>query len=96
MANIRVTPEVLAGQGNDLQTFAAELSDILGLIDNKIKEIGDSWDGLAEQSYLEMYDNLKQSLDQFPVLVDNLGQATVSAAEAFSTVDETLQGNFRA
>ena len=37
---------------------------------------------------------MKQSLDQFPQLVESLGEATVSAAEAFASVDEQLQSGF--
>ena len=94
MANIRVTPEDLNGQGNDLIGFSEELADILKSIDGKINEIIDGWDGLAQDAYYEMYETMKQSLDKFPELVHSLGDATCKAAEAFSNVDETLQGSF--
>ncbi len=95
MANIRVTPETLDAQGKDLINYAVDLSDILKTIDGKINEIIGGWDGLAQDAYFDMYTNMKESLDQFPQLVDTLGQATCGAAEAFSNVDETLQSSFR-
>ncbi|MCA1054933.1 WXG100 family type VII secretion target [Rossellomorea aquimaris] len=95
MANIRVTPEQLGSQGNELIKYAGDLSDILGLIDAKISEIIDGWDGLSQDAYFDMYTTMKQSLDQFPELVKSLGDATVSSAEAFSSVDEQLQSGFR-
>lgn len=95
MANIRVTPETLNSQGNDLIGYAGDLTDILSSIDSKINEVIDGWDGLAQESYFEMYSNMKASLDKFPELVNALGEATVSTAEAFSSVDEQLQSGFK-
>lgn len=95
MANIRVTPETLSEQGQALVDYAGDLSDILDLIDGKITEIIDGWDGLAQDAYYEMYTTMKESLKQFPELVESLGNATVSSAEAFSSVDETLQSSFK-
>ena len=94
MADIRVTPETLDAQGKELIGFAGELSTILQSIDTKIGEIDGIWDGLAQNAYLELYTTMKQSLDQFPQLVESLGEATVSAAEAFASVDEQLQSGF--
>lgn len=95
MANIRVTPETLNSQGNDLIGYAGDLSDILDLIKTKIDEIIDGWDGLAQDAYYEMYTTMNESLIQFPELVNALGEATVSSAEAFSSVDEQLRDGFK-
>ena len=95
MASIRVTPETLNSQGNELIGYAGDLRDILSSIESKINEIIDGWDGLAQDSYFEMYSTMNESLKQFPELVDSLGQATVSSAEAFSSVDEQLQSSFK-
>lgn len=94
MAGIRVTPEELSTQGNDLITYAGNLADTLSLIDGKISEIIGGWDGLAQDAYFNMYESMKQSLDKFPELVESLGNATVSAADAFASVDEQLQSGF--
>ena len=94
MAGIRVTPETLSGQGNDLIGYAGDLADILSSIDGKINEIIGGWDGLAQDAYFSMYETMKQSLDKFPELVESLGNATVSAADAFASVDEQLQSGF--
>lgn len=94
MASIRVTPETLNSQGTDLVNYAGDLQDILKAIDSKIGEIIDGWDGLAQDAYFDMYSTMKESLDKFPELVDALGKATISAAEAFSSVDEQLRDGF--
>ena len=94
MASIRVTPEELSSQGKELIGFAGNLAEILTQIDNKIGEIVGGWDGLAQDAYFNMYDSMKESLNKFPELVESLGDATVSAADAFASVDEQLQSGF--
>ena len=49
---------------------------------------------MAQEGYINMYQTMKESLDQFPELVNSLGDATISAAEAFANVDEQLQSSF--
>ncbi len=94
MATIRVTPEELNTQGQQLNNFADNLREVLNSIDAKILEIIEGWDGLAQDAYYTMYQTLQENLKQFPELVDSLGQATIAAAETFSSVDEQLQGSF--
>ena len=94
MANIRVTPEELNAQGEDLKRYAEGLKSILKEVDEKIGMIDDGWDGLAQDAYLDMYQEMKTSLDQFPELVNSIGEATVGAANAFAQVDEELQRGF--
>lgn len=96
MASIRVTPETLESQGNDLIGYAGNLAEILSSINSKISEISDGWDGLSQEAYYSMYGEMKQSLDKFPELVESLGQATISAAQAFGSVDEQLKSGFSA
>jgi WXG100 family type VII secretion target len=95
MASIRVTPETLESEGNDLIGFGGDLADILSQIDAKINEIIDGWDGLAQDAYFDMYTSMKESLDKFPELINSLGEATVSSAQAFASVDEELQSSFK-
>ncbi len=95
MANIKVSPEVLHSQGNDLIGSAGDLRDILAAINTKINEIVDGWDGLAQDAYYDMYMTMKESLDQFPELVEALGEATTASAQAFESIDEELKNSFQ-
>lgn len=95
MASIRVTPETLETQGKDLIGYGGDLADILKSIDSKINEIIDGWDGLSQEAYYDMYSSMKESLDSFPELVNSLGEATVSSAEAFANVDDELKNSFK-
>ena len=48
-----------------------------------------------KDAYYEMYAYMKESIDKFPELVNSLGQATASFAQAFASVDEELQSSFK-
>ncbi len=94
MASIRVTPETLDQQGRDLIDKSNEIREILKATEAKINEIIDGWDGLAQDAYYEMYSQMKQSLDQFPELVETLGNGTQAAAKAYADMDESLRSSF--
>ena len=95
MANIRVTPEELESQGKDLINCSNELNDIMKMIENKIQEIIAGWDGLAQDAYYDMYVEMRGALEKLPELVEQIGQATISTAQAFSQVDEELRNSFK-
>ena len=77
MASIRVTPEELSTQGNELINYAGDLADTLSLIDGKIGEIIAGWDGLAQDAYFNMYETMKESLDKF--LKEKYADGTLTA-----------------
>ncbi len=94
MAELRVTPEVLESQGGDLVEYSENLQEILDSIEAKINEIIDGWDGIAQDAYLNKYTEMKESLKQFPELINTLGLATQSAAQAYMDVDNELKSAF--
>lgn len=94
MAAIRLTPEELTQQGQDLQNLADELVTLLGQVDTKVNAACDGWDGLAQDAFLNSYTSMKSTLDQFPELVRSFGQQAVGAAEAFGTADSELASSF--
>lgn len=94
MANIRVTPEELEQQGNDLVSMGEELDQILANVDSKIMEICDAWDGLAQDAFLTSYTEMKETLKNFPLIVDGLGKQTIAAAQTFGEVDSQLSSSF--
>lgn len=95
MGNIRVAPEILNSQGTDIIGYAGDIGEILSSVNTKINESIDVWDGLAQDAYLDMYTNMKDSLDKFPELVNALGEATVSVSTVFSSVDKQLRDGFK-
>ncbi len=97
MANIRVTPEELEIQGKNLVSLAKnEIEAILRQVDTQVQAICDSWDGLAQDAFLLSYQDMKEILDQFPVVVEGIGGQAISAAQRFAGVDTDLSSSFHA
>lgn len=92
--SIRVTPDTLEEQGNVLIKFGSDVKGILDEIDKKINEIDQGWDGLAQNAYTSMYHNMKKSLEQFPDLINALGETTKNAAAAYRKTDDDLKTEF--
>lgn len=93
--NIVLNPELLENQGEELVNYSEQLADILRSIDTKINEIIENWYGMAQDSYFELYNEIKKSLDTVPGVVDTLGKAAIETSNAFQEVDETLSNQFR-
>lgn len=97
MANIRVTPEELAAQGKELISLADnEITQLLQTIDSKVNAICDSWDGMAQDAFLQSYEAMKEMLKQFPAVVQGIGSQAEAAAQAFGSVDEELSNSMKA
>lgn len=94
MSVIRVTPDTLHTQGQELSQLAQQTQDVLQQVDAKIAAINDSWDGLAQDGYWQMYQEMRQTLNRMPELLLVLSQKTKQAADAFGQVDKTLQSSF--
>ena len=96
MANIRVTPEELQEQGNQLVSLAQnEIVNLLSQIDSQINTICDSWDGMAQDPFLQSYQEMKQTLDVFPQIVEGIGQQAIAAAQVFGEADQQLSSTFK-
>lgn len=87
MADIIVTPTELEAGGNDLKNLSTEVTDVLDDVKREIERMAETWDGLAADAYFGLYIDYSESLKQFPLIVESLGEATIKAAESFSDVD---------
>lgn len=94
MAMIRVTPEELRGQGQAVITMAENIREILSNLETQINTICDSWDGMAQDAFLASYESMKSTLQQFPDIVDGMGQQTIAAADAFEETDSAISSAF--
>lgn len=94
MTSIRVTPETLYEQAMSVQQYAQEIRDLLLRIDVKVNEINSGWDGLAQNGYADLYQNLKIHLDKTPDMLEGLAKTTQDAAAVFTDVDQKLHQQF--
>ncbi len=94
MATLRVTPEELREQGNTMKNYGDQLVELFDSVTSLVNQIDGEWDGLGQNGYTEMYDSLKDSLKQAGECVQQLGEATVQAAQAYEDADQQIANSF--
>lgn len=95
MASIKVTPEELKTQGESIVKMGDEIETKMTTLDTTINTVVSEWDGLAQDAFLEAYNELKETLKQFPVIVNGIGTQVVSAADTFAQTDTDLSSAFK-
>ena len=94
MASIRITPEELEVQGSQLVNLAQNyIISLLNQVERQVSIICDSWDGLAQDAFLQSYQEMKKTLDVFPQIVEGIGQQAIAAAQAFGQVDDQISSS---
>lgn len=91
MAELRVTPEVLDGQGDNLKQLSEDLQQVLNDVDIKINEIIDGWDGIGQDAYYDLYTQIKESIKDVPTIINNLGEGAKTAAKAYLDAEEAIK-----
>ncbi|ROR31750.1 WXG100 family type VII secretion target [Mobilisporobacter senegalensis] len=95
MASIKVTPEELKTQGESIVKMGEEIDTKVTTLDTTINTVVNEWDGLAQDAFLEAYNELKETLKQFPLIVNGIGTQVVQAADTFGQTDSDLSGAFK-
>ena len=87
---LKMDYDLLENQGNDLKSLSEEIKEQLDNVAAKIREIDDNWDGLSQDAFVELYEDLKDGLNQAAEAVDGMGDFVVQSASAFRDADEQI------
>ena len=97
MAQIRITPEELREAADFLEEKLSEMNDIVSLIHSKIQDVEGNWEGAAQSTFVDSFDN-----DMYPILKDTLPQVIEGiagqldgAADALEQADEEIAKAFK-
>ncbi len=97
MAQIRITPEELRNAAGFLEQRLESINGEVGQLKSKIDEVSGDWEGAAQSSFIETFEN-----DMYPILRDTLpqviegicGQLT-GAADAIEQADAEVAKAFK-
>lgn len=97
MAQIRITPEELRNAASFLEQRLESINGEVGQLKSKIDEVSGDWEGAAQSSFIETFEN-----DMYPILRDTLPQVIEGicsqlngAADAIEQADEEVAKAFR-
>lgn len=89
-ARITITPEELRTASDNFKTKAGEIREILQYLQNEVTKLESTWDGAAQDQFFLSYEELAKTLDQFPDVVDGLGQQLSAVAQTLEQTDQEL------
>lgn len=76
--------------GANFHAKAEEINDILNYLNSEIENLESVFDGAAQDSLFAKYQQLQQSLKQFPEVVDNLGSLIENIAQQVEQNDQDM------
>ena len=90
MAQIKLSGDQLKTYASEITAMGAEFEAVLTAIKNTIDEINAGWDGLASDSYAEMYSSMQETLSQLVPAVENIGKTVDSVADTWIETEQQL------
>ena len=97
MAQIRITPEELRNGADFLEQKLEAINAEVAAIKAKIDEVTGNWEGAAQSSFAETFEN-----DMYPILKETLPEVVTGivaqmdgAADAIEQTDEEVAKAFR-
>lgn len=94
-ARITITPEDLRTASTNFSNKAGEIREILNYLRSEVNRLESSWDGAAQDQFFMTYEEMSKNLEQFPEVVDGLGQALSSVAQTLEETDQALADSLK-
>lgn len=86
MAQIRITPEELRDGADFLEQKLEAINTEVAALKSKIDEISGNWEGAAQSSFVDTFDN-----DMYPILSDTLPQVIEGIAGQLDGAADTIE-----
>ncbi len=95
MSQIRITPEEL----RESSTFLGQKKENIGAevqaLKNKIEETTGNWEGAAQNSFVQSFENLLPMLEQqLPEVIEGIMSMLNGAADTLEQADEQISSSF--
>lgn len=95
-SSIRMTPQELRDGAIYLEQRKAECMDLLGQMNTKVNEITSNWEGSAQNSFVETFQELYNQISQaLPQTVEGIENMLNGAADGLEQADEQIASAFR-
>ena len=97
MAQIRITPEELRGAADFLEQKLEAINAEVAALKGKIDEITANWEGAAESSFIDTFDNNMYPIlkDTLPDVITGIAGQLDGAADAIEQADAEVAKAFK-
>ena len=94
-ARITISPEELRTASSNFANKAGEVREILDYLRNEVTRLESTWDGAAQDQFFMSYEEMAKTLDQFPEVVDGIGQQLSAVAQTLEETDQALADSLK-
>lgn len=97
MAQIRITPEELRGAADFLEKKLEAINGEVSALKGKIDEITANWEGSAQSSFIDTFDNNMYPIlkDTLPEVITGIAAQLDGAADAIEQADAEVAKAFK-
>lgn len=87
---IMISPDELRTSSANFKTKAGEISSIIDYLNNEVANLENTWDGAAQDQFFAAYDSSKQTLNQFPEILEGIAMQLEGVAQTLEDTDSAL------
>ena len=92
MANIRITPELLRGKSSELKGLKGDHEGVMSRITSLVNDLSDQWSGDAQQAFLQNFNDMKPTFDNFVRILQGYAELMDKAAQELESTDQAIKG----
>lgn len=81
MSEIRINYQEMRAVAGDFQGQGESVQQILSTLDNRANQLMTSWEGVAEQAFMQELDSCRQRLRRVPEMLAQISQALRQTAD---------------
>lgn len=93
MGFIKVTPEELRNQANEVSRGAAEVQEILNRLLGQVHDLASRWQGAGAGKFQQTYDEWQQGANMTKHGMDGIVQFLNGAAQQYEDTDRAVAGS---
>lgn len=92
MANVQIglTPELVRGKAKDVRDAKTKYDDAMSSLRATILSLNEVWAGDSQTAFVERYESVKPTLDNFSEMIENYASDLDFAASKMEATDQEL------
>src|SRR4051812_10679387 len=90
MSFIKVTPEELRTQADQVTRGATEVQDILSRLLGQVRDLAGRWEGAGSSSFQALFDEWNRGADMTKQGMEGMAQFLTGAAQQYEETDQAI------
>ena len=88
MANIRINYDEMRSVASEFQNQSNATQQIINSLNNRAQQLLSSWEGVAEQSFMQELESCRQRLNRVPEMLAQVSQALRTTADRVEAAEQ--------